>query len=191
MSGDDRAPIAVSSTIAIAVARLFLIVLLLAAVPARAASPADTRPDSTGPPPASLVRALNRIEPASTLRVETTSRMLLEGTVGRWDVHSLLLRERTGVREIPLSTVKGLFVQGRATSHGANVGVITLGILGAVVGAATVALGRGIAEGGGPDGLRGSYPGMAVVGALAGGAAGALIGAGIGTAIPKWHRRFP
>lgn len=81
--------------------RAVLLLVLFAAVPARAASSANADRDSTGPPPTSLVRALDRIQPAARVRVEASTHGLLEGTLEHWDVHSLRLLEPTVEGEIP------------------------------------------------------------------------------------------
>jgi len=173
------------------VIRAILIVLLLGAAPARAASPSDASSGSTRPPPTSLVRALDRIQPASSVRVDASTHVLLEGTLDRWDVHSLSLRAPAGGTEIPLSTVQGLWVRGRATGHGAKVGAIALGIFGAIAGPVTVGLDR-VREGGSPEApTAGDYLGAAAIGAAAGVAIGALVGAGVGAACTRWNRRYP
>ena len=171
--------------------RAILIALLLAAAPAGAASPSDVRPDSTRPPPTSLVRALDRIRPASSVRVDASTHVLLEGTLDRWDVQSLSLRTPAGATEILLSTLQGLWVRGLATGHGAKVGAIALGILGAIAGPVTVGLDR-VREGGSQEAPQaGDFLGAAAIGAAAGVAIGALVGAGVGAACSRWNRRYP
>jgi len=170
--------------------RAILIALLLGAAPACVASP-DVTPDSTLPAPPSLIRALDRIPPASKVRVEAGARGLFEGTLGRWDVHSLLLRGSAEETEIPISSVQGLWVRGRATGHGLKVGAITLGIIGAIAGPVSVGLDR-IREGGSSEApTAGDYLGAAAIGAVVGAAVGALVGAGVGAVTTRWNRRYP
>jgi hypothetical protein len=110
----------------------------------------------------------------------------------RWDDHSLQLRESTGSEEIPLSSVQGLWVRGRATGHGAKIGAISLGIVGAVAGVLGAELGsEGGFEGGGNPATGGELVLGGLVGAAAGVAVGALVGAGVGAAFPRWNQRFP
>jgi len=134
---------------------------MIGAAPAWAASPTDAQPDSSRAAATPLVRALDEIHLNSRVRVEASD-SLLEGMLAHWDAHPLRLHAPAQEKEMPLTSVQGLWVHGRGTGRGAKVGAITLGIAGATL-----------------------------VGALAGGATGALVGAGIGAAFPMWHRRFP
>ena len=162
--------------------------VLLGAAQAWAASSTDAKPDSIGASSTLLVRALEEIHLDSRVRVQASD-LLLEGTLVHWDVHSLRLHEPAEETEMPLTSVRGLWVQGRGTGRGAKVGSITLGIVGAALG--PLSLGAQYLSGSSSRPGAGELAGAAVVGALAGAATGALVGAGLGAAFPMWHRRFP
>ena len=174
--------------------------LLLATVPTGAASSTMAAPDSTSSAPVSLVRALGRIPLTSSVLLEATSPghtegvrpdVFLEGTLEHWDTHSLLIRKPAGEREIPLTSVQGLWVRGRATRHGAKVGAMTLGIFGAIAGPVSVGLNR-VREGGSDTAPQaGDYLEATLIGAAVGFVGGALVGGGVGTAFHRWNRRFP
>ena len=180
--------------------RALLLGFLLATAPATAASSTMADPDSTALAPVSLVRALGRIPLTSTVRLEATAPGLekgvrtyglLEGTLEHWDTHSLLIRKQAGEREIPLTSVHGLWVRGRATRHGAKLGAMTLGIFGAIAGPVSVGLNR-IREGGSETAPQaGDYLEAALIGAAVGLVGGALVGGGIGAACHRWNRRYP
>lgn len=181
---------------------VLLLGLLLASAPARAASSAMAAPDSTALAPVSLVRALGRIPLTSTVLLEATSpglpvgkgvapNVLLEGTLEHWDAHSLLIREPQKEREIPLTLVRGLWVRGRATRHGAKQGAIILGTLGAIAGPISVGLNR-VREGGSDTAPQvGDYLEAALIGGAVGLIGGALVGGGVGALFHRWNRRFP
>lgn len=180
--------------------RALLLGVLLATAPTRAASSTMAVPDSTPEAPVSLVRALGRIPLTSTICLEATApgpgkdlstHALLEGTLEHWDTHSLLIRRQAGERDIPLTSVQGLWVRGRATRHGAKVGAMTLGIFGAIAGPVSVGLNR-VREGGSETAPQaGDYLEATLIGAAVGFVGGALVGGGVGTAFHRWNRRFP
>jgi hypothetical protein len=177
-----------------------LLGVLLASASAGVASSTKAASDSTALAPVSLVRALGRIPLTSRILLEATSPVpsagarpyvLLEGALEHWDAHSLLIRRQAEEREIPLTSVQGLWVRGRATRHGAKLGAVTLGIFGAIAGPISVGLNR-VREGGSDTAPQaGDYLEATLIGAAVGFVGGALVGGGIGAACHRWNRRFP
>jgi hypothetical protein len=146
---------------------------------------------AAGQPPSALLLALDRIKPASRIRIAAPELGVLEGTLGSRSGQTLLLLSPSGAREVPIESVRTLWVRGRATGRGAKVGGITVGILGGVALPLLVAFACAVSEGGCHNDSSERYVGAAVIGAAGGGAIGALVGAGVGAAFPKWHQRFP
>ncbi len=132
-----------------------------------------------------LPESLHHLKPGTLLRVETTSFGTIERQLLRASGDTLFLSARGGgggaETVVPLQDLRVLWQRGRATKTGALVG----GIVGAVGLTVLFEALSGLSDE--PD-----AGGSTVLwGVALGGGGGALLGGLIGSAIPKWHRRYP
>jgi len=155
----------------------------LFAVLAQAALPG---PLSAQTPPSrpSLVEArLQQLKSDSYLRVAVVGDGTIAGRLSDRSAGSFSLAMDSGSRTLRVDQVEALWVRGRATGTGAMVG----GIVGVVSG---VLFGLWV-EKTFCDCVHPNYAGAAARGGVIFGAAGLALGAVIGTAIPKWHQKYP
>ncbi|HYC50907.1 MAG TPA: hypothetical protein VEB19_07365 [Gemmatimonadaceae bacterium] len=107
------------------------------------------------------------------------------GRVQRTGVDSLFLGAASNPVGIRISAIDTLWRRGNFERVGSNVGMVTLGLLGAV---AVAAVYVGAAEGGQSAG--GEEWGAMALGAAGGTAIGWFVGALVGKAIPRWQRVY-
>lgn len=132
----------------------------------------------------SLVEArLQQLKSDSYLRVAIVGDGTIAGRLSDRGAGSFSLAMDSGSRTLGLEQVEALWVRGRATRTGAMVG----GIVGVVSG---VLFGLWV-EKTFCDCVDPNYAGAAAKGGVIFGAAGLALGAVIGTAIPKWHQKYP
>jgi hypothetical protein len=157
---------------------------------AEALAPGDGKAGTTSEPEAARIRkASAEVHAKRLLRVTFTSMAQVQGHASHADQAGLhALRPTSGsIAQLPdvIPWTRILQVEKHCGSSGkgALIGGTSLGVLGALSGAATVAAG-GI--GGTYSGTGAEIAGGAALGALVGGAIGAGLGAAVGSAIPRW-----
>lgn len=117
------------------------------------------------------------------IRVDAGDTRMVRGRFLRAATDTLFLNDDHIERGMPLSQIKGLWIQRHSSGTGALVGFLLGAVLGGVaVGGLCTGLNEGQSVG---------CTGPVIFGILAGGGAGALIGVGIGSAIPRWEKRCP
>lgn len=136
-----------------------------------------------GSRPSLLETRLQQLKSDSYLRIAVVGDGTIAGSLSDRGSGSLTLATDGGSRTLRLEQVEGLWVRGRATGTGALVG----GIVGVVSG---VLFGVWV-ENTFCDCDDPNLVGTGAKGGLIFGAAGLALGAVIGTAIPKWHRKYP
>ncbi|MGH7677764.1 MAG: hypothetical protein ACRENU_04805 [Gemmatimonadaceae bacterium] len=143
------------------------------------AAPAQEAKDSV------LRRATGALAPGTLVLIATpANRWTAElRRVSGDSIHIGLQQQTVGVR---FSAIDSLWRRGNSERLMSNVGMITLGVVGA---AGVFAVYFGAAESG--SSFRGEQIGAIALGALGGAAVGWFTGALIGKAIPRWVRLYP
>jgi hypothetical protein len=131
----------------------------------------------------SMPGSLLRLKPNSSLRIESSSLERSEGRLLRAADDTLFLTDQGAETAMPMKDLHVVWERGASTKTGAIVG----GVIGGI--------GLLLLDAGGPalsqDQSGGGEENQPVVAFVLGAAGGALIGALIGTAIPRWHQRYP
>jgi hypothetical protein len=118
------------------------------------------------------------------IRVATKTRQF-EGRFGGVDTTGLRITLDSAVTAVALADIDRLWVRGRSTKTGGLAGALAGALIGAGVGFFLAGVTCEDSD------CAASSRGAAFVIGLGGAGAGALVGAIVGSAIPKWHRRFP
>lgn len=126
---------------------------------------------------------LLRLKPNSSLRIETASLQRVEGRFLRTSGDTLVMTSGGAETSAPLSDLHAVWQRGKSTKTGAIVGGV-IGCLGLLL---LDASGPALSQ----DQSGGGDEGDPVAAFFIGAAGGALVGARIGTAILKWHHRYP
>jgi hypothetical protein len=160
----------------------YRIVALVTWLPA-AVSPGWLTAQTPASPPSLVEARLQQLKSDSYLRVAVVGDGTIAGRLSDRGAGSFSLAMDSGSRTLRVDQVEALWVRGRATRTGAVVG----GIVGVVSG---VLFGLWV-EKTFYEGVDPNYAGAAARGGVIFGAAGLALGAVIGTAIPKWHQKYP
>jgi opacity protein-like surface antigen len=143
------------------------------------APPATSEPIPKGNDPA---QALAQVTPGVPVRIEDRAGRVLEGRYVTTTDGDVVLDEPA--MRIPAASIRKVWVRGRATTTGAVIGGIVVGLSSALLGAAAGAF----CESDCRDGVVYEYAG---IGFVIGAGLGTLTGGLIGASFPKWHRLNP
>lgn len=122
------------------------------------------------------------LKPGETVRIRVTGGERIESRLVSVHPEPLGLQLAQPGTFFEVGAIDSLWVKGRATQAGTNIGALVGGVLSFAFGAAVC---TGVAYGSG-CGAWGTVAALGVGGAIG----GALIGAGIGSRVPRWQLRY-
>lgn len=127
------------------------------------------------------------LTPGQKIRVQARPVGLIHGQVSSTNNDTLVIREGTVERSLPIESIEIVWVRRGSAGSGAKWGAVGFGVIGTLLGYSVYNWAKNLDESEDPDG-----PEEAIIaGALLGVATGALVGAAIGAAVSNWHQVYP